>query len=120
MCFCFFFCKQKTAVAMRMSDWSLDVCSSDLADRLLSERVPASPSEKRMLQSLMCLPFSTVMDQWFGCLRLPHFQMGVPCRLGWFNASGDGDHILPHGRSEERRVGKEGGSTCRSGRARSQ
>src|SRR3546814_6083191 len=53
-----------------------------------------------MLQSLMCLPFSTVMDQWFGCLRLPHFQMGVPCRLGWFNASGDGDHILPHGRKE--------------------
>src|SRR3546814_11114364 len=53
-----------------------------------------------MLQSLMCLPFSTVMDQWFGCLRLPHFHMGVPCSLGWFNASGDGDHILPHGRKE--------------------
>src|SRR3546814_12483434 len=70
------------------------------SDRLLLERVPASPSEKRMLQSLMCLTFSTVMDQWFGCLRLPHFQMGVPCSLGWFNASGDGDNILPHGRMD--------------------
>src|SRR3546814_6615260 len=28
-CFCFFF-KQKTAYEMRISDWSSDVCSSDL------------------------------------------------------------------------------------------
>src|SRR3546814_79487 len=27
---CFFFCKQKTAYEMRSSDWSSDVCSSDL------------------------------------------------------------------------------------------
>src|SRR3546814_6060319 len=32
----FFFCKQKTAYEMRISDWSSDVCSSDLSD------VPAS------------------------------------------------------------------------------
>src|SRR3546814_7852016 len=32
MCFCvlFFFCKKKTAYDMRISDWSSDVCSSDL------------------------------------------------------------------------------------------
>src|SRR3546814_19038281 len=29
-CFCFFFYKQKTAYEMRISDWSSDVCSSDL------------------------------------------------------------------------------------------
>src|SRR3546814_1643105 len=29
ICFCFFF-KQKTAYEMRISDWSSDVCSSDL------------------------------------------------------------------------------------------
>src|SRR3546814_3573761 len=34
---CFFFFKQKTAYEMRISDWSSDVCSSDLAgDVLLS------------------------------------------------------------------------------------
>src|SRR3546814_10373144 len=37
--FCFFFFKQKTAYEMRISDWSSDVCSSDLesepADSLL-------------------------------------------------------------------------------------
>src|SRR3546814_7545163 len=30
----FFFFKQKTAYEMRISDWSSDVCSSDLPDRL--------------------------------------------------------------------------------------
>src|SRR3546814_4943977 len=30
----FFFCKQKTAYEMRISDWSSDVCSSDLSDPL--------------------------------------------------------------------------------------
>src|SRR3546814_5000071 len=29
-----FFFKQKTAYEMRISDWSSDVCSSDLADRI--------------------------------------------------------------------------------------
>src|SRR3546814_4237499 len=31
LCCCFFFFKQKTAYEMRISDWSSDVCSSDLA-----------------------------------------------------------------------------------------
>src|SRR3546814_4814847 len=30
---CFFFFKQKTAYEVRISDWSSDVCSSDLPDR---------------------------------------------------------------------------------------
>src|SRR3546814_1498863 len=32
--FVFFFFKQKTAYEVRISDWSSDVCSSDLFDRL--------------------------------------------------------------------------------------
>src|SRR3546814_2394076 len=32
----FFFFKQKTAYEMRISDWSSDVCSSDLADAAIS------------------------------------------------------------------------------------
>src|SRR3546814_1617359 len=36
-CFCFFFFfKQKTAYEMRISDWSSDVCSSDLCVALVS------------------------------------------------------------------------------------
>src|SRR3546814_3467835 len=33
MCLMFFFFKQKTAYEMRISDWSSDVCSSDLEQR---------------------------------------------------------------------------------------
>src|SRR3546814_6159095 len=33
LCFFFFFFKQKTAYEMRISDWSSDVCSSDLTVR---------------------------------------------------------------------------------------
>src|SRR3546814_4192803 len=34
MVMCVFFFKHKTAYEMRISDWSSDVCSSDLMDRL--------------------------------------------------------------------------------------
>src|SRR3546814_7275577 len=36
-CVCFFF-KQKTAYEMRISDWSSDVCSSDLVLAVLGQR----------------------------------------------------------------------------------
>src|SRR3546814_3956319 len=35
---CFFFFKQKTAYELRISDWSSDVCSSDLHAMLRPER----------------------------------------------------------------------------------
>src|SRR3546814_9224436 len=36
-CLFFFFFKQKTAYEMRISDWSSDVCSSDLIAKVLAE-----------------------------------------------------------------------------------
>src|SRR3546814_4216063 len=38
--FFFFFFKQKTAYEMRISDWSSDVCSSDLLFIAITERRP--------------------------------------------------------------------------------
>src|SRR3546814_10608600 len=40
----FFFCKQKTAYELRISDWSSDVCSSDLGKSVdvVGERVLAA------------------------------------------------------------------------------
>src|SRR3546814_3012859 len=40
--FSFFFFKQKTAYEMRISDWSSDVCSSDLAVPVVLDRDPAA------------------------------------------------------------------------------
>src|SRR3546814_19025396 len=39
----FFFFKQKTAYEMRISDWSSDVCSSDL-ERLRASKAPEPPA----------------------------------------------------------------------------
>src|SRR3546814_6579679 len=41
--FSFFFFKQKTAYEMRISDWSSDVCSSDLQGALPPRRAASPP-----------------------------------------------------------------------------
>src|SRR3546814_4533939 len=78
----FFFFKQKTAYEMRISDWSSDVCSSDL---------------------------SRHADD-------PHFEgLGDPRGRAADAAHAENDEgARPKTRSEERRVGKECVSTCRS------
>src|SRR3546814_7667049 len=47
--FLFFFFKQKTAYEMRISDWSSDVCSSDLTERhgACGERIDEAVNEGR-------------------------------------------------------------------------
>src|SRR3546814_14689899 len=49
--FFFFFFKQKTAYDMRISDWSSDVCSSDLNMHLL-ERVASEAQKAHILEPL--------------------------------------------------------------------
>src|SRR3546814_2316295 len=76
-----FFFKQKTAYEMRISDWSSDVCSSDLLARFrLAHQMPPGPAPLR---------------------RSSAGQRGA---VG----------VITGERSEERRVGKECVSTCRS------
>src|SRR3546814_8769711 len=88
--FFFFFFKQKTAYEMRISDWSSDVCSSDL------RRLVVVADRARSLQGK-------------GALR----------RVPEGDRAGQ-EHIVRAAeeagrtRSEERRVGKECVSTCRS------
>src|SRR3546814_10620780 len=52
--FCFFFFKQKTAYEMRISDWSSDVCSSDLYVPIRhrpGDAMPAAFSRERRQQN---------------------------------------------------------------------
>src|SRR3546814_10491929 len=86
----FFFFKQKTAYEMRISDWSSDVCSSDLRDRS-----PAQPG-----------PFAIWDGEW-GEYVLKNVERIDGGRVRMFSSN-------PKYRSEERRVGKECVSTCRS------
>src|SRR3546814_10885795 len=56
--FLFFFFKQKTAYEMRISDWSSDVCSSDLADGIERHRrlaIERAASERAFVQRLVAV-----------------------------------------------------------------
>src|SRR3546814_9847483 len=104
-----FFClKQKTAYEMRISDWSSDVCSSDLNSPL------------RMLDAPSILGSAAI--SWSSASTLP--PRPPPDFLGAVSLAGasavTGSGAVPSGapsgaeRSEERRVGKECVRTCRS------
>src|SRR3546814_8666808 len=94
--FMFFFFKQKTAYEMRISDWSSDVCSSDLPDtgdfRLLSRKAVHALQQLNERNRYMKGLFAWI---------------GLPTAIIEYDR-------MPRARSEERRVGKECVSTCRS------
>src|SRR3546814_7119794 len=100
-----FFFKQKTAYEMRISDWSSDVCSSDL------DRVPGCQVQAGVV--VAALPPVQCQDPRVRQLEAEEAQVeggqgfGDPSRV-------DGGLAAVQQRSEERRVGKECVSTCRS------
>src|SRR3546814_11750883 len=109
MCFFFFF-KQKTAYEMRISDWSSDVCSSDLRAQVrrggCADLSGAGPDAAPLWLADRGVHAGLLQHQAVSANhRQRHKAMGERC------------HRQSGGRSEERRVGKECGSTCRSGGA---
>src|SRR3546814_1862233 len=61
--FCFFF-KQKTAYEMRISDWSSDVCSSDLEAGLSSAHVNFHPEDEDAAFGPGWLPRTDLQYHW--------------------------------------------------------
>src|SRR3546814_15176348 len=107
----FFFFKQKTAYEMRISDWSSDVCSSDLDDR---SRCPLQIPHAGVLLSIflggILHPYQSNIDARPHRIKRPTDAIWrVPDDCGKLIRQPRHDH-----RSEERRVGKECVSTCRS------
>src|SRR3546814_18656329 len=110
---CFFFFKQKTAYEMRISDWSSDVCSSDLNSRT-ARRANCAPKD------------------WWSRGGSANAANSGKCggAFAWFDRTDQskglqtdamGDDQSRHGRgrarcarSEERSVGNECVSTCES------
>src|SRR3546814_8208698 len=97
----FFFFKQKTAYEMRISDWSSDVCSSDLYgdEQLMTTDMPAS------------VPGDSGGPVWLVDDNGQAHIIGI--WLGDKAAPASGHRYGRFARSEERRVGKECVSTCR-------
>src|SRR3546814_3120600 len=161
MMFLFFFVKQKTAYEMLISDWSSDVCSSDLAisspgtlatmNRFaITQRLRNLGPGLRFLQRALTSRYSPLLAQMVVtrrcnlscgyCNEYDDFSPPVPlptllaqithlAQLKTASITLTGDEPLLHPqledliravrgrgmiRSEERRVGKECVSTCRS------
>src|SRR3546814_11261175 len=97
---------------MRISDWSSDVCSSDLQMLAIARALMSRP---RLLlldePSLGLAPL--VVRQIFDVIRHINRTRGMTVFLVEQNAF-HALRLAPRGRSEERRVGKECVSTCRS------
>src|SRR3546814_13485958 len=123
---CVFFSRQKTAYEMRISDWSSDVCSSDLqVDDLqlgLADRL-AGAGDLRLVRGEAAVDFR---------LRALERQKPRPPLQALVDQPGDVGELdldqreldplafvlgpepaaLPVQRHEERRVGKAGGCRC--------
>src|SRR3546814_8861320 len=106
-----FFFKQKTAYEMRISDWSSDVCSSDLPS--LGEETGAQACSSAAHADASRIIFFMVRSyEPYGTDQKRHSTSVV-----WTDQAkrgAEGFKILLEGRSEERRVGKECVSKCRS------
>src|SRR3546814_7273428 len=105
----FFFFKQKTAYEMRISDWSSDVCSSDLeitrvrGNPFVGDWIDKDPIERGFVVVIE----STDVSLLISIAERKHdfaVQRAIrPLAL-----------LYPFDRSEERRVGKECVGTCRT------
>src|SRR3546814_4857372 len=113
-CASFFFFKQKTAYEMRISDWSSDVCSSDLQDPFVDhglgiavlsffeEFEPELLEVARETGGQEPLPLILRLEAVGRALRPVEPQRLAKLGIGFGE------------RSEARRVGKEGVITCGS------
>src|SRR3546814_1793202 len=128
----FFFFKQRTAYGLRISDWSSDVCSSDLVDVNMANGLVRQyslcnvPGETdRYLIAVLRDPntrggsaFMHDRVQQGDTLTISQprnlFALARDARRSILFAGGIGVTPILAMRSEERRVGKEGGTTCRT------
>src|SRR3546814_2476619 len=91
-----FWCKQKTAYEMRSSDWSSDVCASDLNYKIEAQSLDQALMELGTISRIDIL-----------------YENGVVDRIRSTAVSG-ASTVHAAIRSEERRVGIECVRTCRS------
>src|SRR3546814_12131524 len=125
-CLFFFFFKQKTAYEMRISDWSSDVCSSDLMPAALFRwnengdlmEIGVSPAQADVSPNSIAAqkPNSPATAPFRFCERAatPALQQAISQRMPPLPGYQSEIHLRAEARSEERRVGKAWVSTCRS------
>src|SRR3546814_9040124 len=116
---CVFFFEQKTSYEMRISDWSSDVCSSDLEAMAAAQAGAAKITLPILLQHGGADSLAAPEGSRYLFEHVASQDKRLEIYPGLFheiyNEPEQGavlDDLI--GRSEERRVGKECVSTCRS------
>src|SRR3546814_16974967 len=123
----FFFFKQKTAYEMRISDWSSDLCTSDLEATARAQAAAAQERDRADEGDFGGLVFVGFIVFFFFILPMlssfgrrgkrhrRHRPWGAPPIIIWGDSGwGGAGGSSWGGGSEERRVGTEWVSTCRS------
>src|SRR3546814_8143171 len=105
MCVVVFLFKHKTAYELRISDWSSDVCSSDLG--VLPSKKSAPTALRVISQAMAFCPCSQLSS-----IGLP--ALSGNAQPGQSKPPGSLLACANEPSTEERRVGKECVSTCRS------
>src|SRR3546814_13083647 len=123
----FFFFKQKTAYEMRISDWSSDVCSSDLAGvpaSVVQSNLPVFEQQEKANRANDIARQHPAVGKWSADPRNAAAaaddydvlgRMGAALKKRVVRDTTDfitGSGFLDRMRSEERRVGTECVSTC--------
>src|SRR3546814_19696750 len=106
---CFFFFKQKTAYEMRISDWSSDVCSSDL---LMAVRVNKAGVHRVLIPANLHPFYRATLRTLLSPQKIAIAEIAFDPATGRIDQAAL--EAAGHERSEERRVGKECVRTCRS------
>src|SRR3546814_12387553 len=116
---CILFClfKQKTAYEMRISDWSSDVCSSDLLAieirHLRAAVVTADTRSFSRAAKLLNVKQSALSRRVQALEQMLGVQLFERTKRGTFATENGKAFLKVAERSEERRVGQECVSTCR-------
>src|SRR3546814_20997143 len=120
----FFYVKHKTAYEMRISDWSSDVCSSDLLPQRRADYIDAGkvrlvfrdfPLDRLALAASMvarCVPPAKSLDVTARLLETQPTWAAAEDPIAVMSET-----VAPFGSSEERRVGTACVSTFRSRRS---
>src|SRR3546814_13223819 len=91
---------------MRISDWSSDVCSSDLWPEIVDYLCSTGSRRAKLERNTKETKISLFLD--LDGTGTPRIDTGLKFYDHML------DQLVKHSRSEERRVGKECVSTCRS------
>src|SRR3546814_19315330 len=96
---------------MRISDWSSDVCSSDLS---VNDKVVLYDRMRENLRLYKAMPFRELIDLSINQVLARCIFTSLSAFLSILPMAIWGGSAVASFRSEERRVGKECVSTCRS------